>query len=131
MEDMKINVKIKLSALWTSVMFFYSYADVLGFYKPGNLAELLTGEIGGIQITPEFLVFSAVLMAIPSLMVFLSLILMEKVNRWINIVLGIVYIGVILITLLMPGNWAYYIFYAIVEVIIYVLIIWHAWKWPT
>ncbi|MHA2253467.1 MAG: DUF6326 family protein [Candidatus Kariarchaeaceae archaeon] len=39
-------------------------------------------------MTPEFLVFSAVLMAIPSIMVFLSLILMEKVNRWINIILG-------------------------------------------
>ncbi|MHA1988269.1 MAG: DUF6326 family protein [Promethearchaeota archaeon] len=90
MEDMKINVKIQLSALWTSVMFFYSYADVLGFYKPGNLAELLTGEIGGVVITSEFLVFSGILMAIPSLMIFLSLILMEKVNRWINIILGIV-----------------------------------------
>ncbi|MFX1508636.1 MAG: DUF6326 family protein, partial [Promethearchaeota archaeon] len=66
----------------------------------------------------------------PSLMVFLSLILMEKVNRWVNIILGIVFIGVILITLLMPGAWAYYILYAVVEIIIYILIIWHAWKWP-
>jgi hypothetical protein len=131
MEDMKINVKIKLSALWTSVMFFYSYADVLGFYKPGNLAELLTGEIGGVVITPEFLVFSAVLMAIPSIMIFLSLILPEKLNRGINIILSIIFIGVIIATLLMPGSWAYYVFYAIVEVIIYVLIIWHAWKWST
>jgi hypothetical protein len=131
MEDMKINVKIKLSALWTSVMFFYSYADVLGFYKPGNLTELITGEIGGIQITPEVVVFSAILMAIPSIMIFLSLVMKEKMNRWVNIILGIVFIGVILTTLLMPGNWFYYIFYAIVEIMIYTLIIWHAWKWPT
>ncbi|MFW9789220.1 MAG: hypothetical protein ACFFE1_16225 [Candidatus Thorarchaeota archaeon] len=44
-EDLKINVKMKLSALWITLMFCYSYADVLGFYSPGNLAEILTVKI--------------------------------------------------------------------------------------
>ncbi|MFW9996977.1 MAG: DUF6326 family protein [Candidatus Odinarchaeota archaeon] len=130
MEDVKVNVKIKLSALWVAVMFCYSYADVLGFYKPGNIAELITGEIAGVQITPEFLVFSALLMAGPTVMVFLSLILTAKVNRWVNIILSVVYTGIIVITLLMPGNWAYYILYASLEVVIYALIAWQAWNWP-
>ncbi|MFW9997428.1 MAG: DUF6326 family protein [Candidatus Odinarchaeota archaeon] len=64
--DITINVKLKISALWVAVMFFYSYADVLDFNKPGNLKKSLTGEIAGIQITQEFLVFSALLMAGPT-----------------------------------------------------------------
>ena len=54
-EDFKIDVKIKLSALWITLMFCYSYADVLGFYSPGNLAEILTGEIAGVPLTQEML----------------------------------------------------------------------------
>jgi len=68
-------------------------------------------------------------MAIPSVMVFLSLTLKAKANRWANIILGIVYTGVILITLLMPGVWAYYLFYGSVEVVLTALIVWYAWKW--
>ncbi len=48
LEDLKVNVKIKLSALWIALKFSYSNADVLGFYSPGNLAETLTGEIAGV-----------------------------------------------------------------------------------
>ncbi len=37
LEDLKINVKIKLAALWASVMFCYIYADYFGLYEPGKL----------------------------------------------------------------------------------------------
>ena len=37
LEDMKIDIKIKLSALWIALMFLYTYADILGFYAPGNI----------------------------------------------------------------------------------------------
>ena len=64
LQDGKIDVKIKLAALWVVLMFCYTYADILGFYAPGNLEELLAGEIAGIQMTQELLLGSAVLMAI-------------------------------------------------------------------
>ena len=53
--DAKVNVKQKLSALWIVLMFLYTYADILGFYTPGTLAELMSGEAGGIQLTEVFL----------------------------------------------------------------------------
>ena len=131
LEDVKINVKMKLSALWVAVMFCYLYADVLGFYKPGIIEQIIAGEVAGFQITQVFLLGSAILMAIPSVMVFLSLTLKAKANRWANIILGIVYTGVILITLFMPGPSAYYyIFFGSVEVVLTALIVWYAWKWP-
>ena len=36
LEDVPINVKIKLAALWATLMFLYTYGDILGFYTPGN-----------------------------------------------------------------------------------------------
>ena len=47
LEDIKINVKIKLSALWVTLMLFYIYADILGFYSPGVIEKVVSGEIGG------------------------------------------------------------------------------------
>jgi hypothetical protein len=77
--DVKINVKTKLSGLWVTLMLFYIYADILGFYTPGNIEKVVSGEIGGFQITEGFLF----VMAIPSVMVFLSLVLKANANRWV------------------------------------------------
>jgi len=130
LEDVKIDVKIKISALWVTLMFFYIYADILGFYAPGNIEELLSGEIAGIKMTQGVLLGSTILMAIPSVMVFLSLILKAKANRLVNIIVGIVYIGVLAGTFMTGRNPAYYIVYAIGKAVLISLIVWHAWKWP-
>ncbi|MEJ2601526.1 MAG: DUF6326 family protein [Anaerolineales bacterium] len=130
LDDMKINVKIKLSALWAAVMFLYAYADIKAFFRPGIIEGLIAGKAGDIQITQGFLLGSAVIMAAPSVMIFLSLALKAPVNRWVNIILGITYSGIIIGTLLMGGAWAYYIFYAAIEIILTGLIVWYAVKWP-
>ena len=128
--DEKTNVKIKLSALWITLMFLYTYADILGFYAPGNIEELISGEIAGIRMTQELLLGSAILMVIPSAMVFLSLTLKAKVNRLVNIMVGIVYIVVLGSTFLTGRNPAYYILFATLKAVFLALIVWHAWKWP-
>jgi hypothetical protein len=130
LQDVKIDVKIKLCALWVALMFCYTYADILGFYAPGNLEELLSGEIAGIQMTQGLLLASALLMAIPTAMVFLSLTLKARANRWANIVVGISYLGVLGSTLLTGRNPAYYIFYVIGKATLIALIVWQAFKWP-
>lgn len=130
LDDLKINQKIKISALWTAVMFLYAYADIKAFFRPGIIDGLIAGKAGDFQITQGFLLGSAVIMAIPSLMIFLSLALKASVNRWLNIILGIAYSGIILGTLLMGGAWAYYIFYAVLEIALTGLITWYALKWP-
>ena len=128
--DVKIDVKIKLSALWVVLMFCYTYADILGFYAPGNIEELMAGEIAGIEMTQGLLLGSAVLMAIPSAMVFLSLVLRARANRLVNIVAGLVYLGVLGSTFLTGRNPAYYVFYAVGKALLIALIIGHAYKWP-
>jgi len=127
-EDVKVNVKIKLSALWVALMFFYLYNDVFGSFRQDQVEKVLSGEITLNQVS---LFGAAILMAIPIFMIFLSLALPAKVNRWVNIIVGIVYVVVLVLVNLIPAEtWAYYAFYEILEAVFIVLIVWHAWKWP-
>ncbi len=129
LEDVKINVKMKISGLWVAVMLCYLYGDIVRLYEPGALEEMLAGRMGPLGPTTQGLLLGvAMFMAIPALMVFLSLVLNPKANRWANIILGLVFTVVMLIT--MPGASGYYIFLGIVEVALTALIVWHAWKWP-
>jgi len=132
LEDVKINVKIKLALFWVALMFFYLYNDLFTFFRAEHIEEVLTGEVAGIQITQVFLLGGAILMSIPIFMIFLSLTLPAKVNRWVNVIVGIIHAVVLLATLLVPGDlWTYYALYMVFEAVFIALIVWHAWKWPT
>jgi hypothetical protein len=112
-------------------MFFFAYRDILGFMEPGHLEQFMAGEISGVKITPAFLLGSAILLVgIPSAMVFLSLILKAKTNRWANIIVGIVFVAVLGGTLFVGKITTLYLFYVTVEVVLLALIVLHAWKWP-
>ena len=129
LDDIKIHVKIKMSALWASVMFCYIYGDYFGLYQAGKLQGMLEGKMVPLgPATQGVLVGTSVMMAIPSVMVFLSLALKPNLNRWVNIILGVIYTLIILIT--MPGAWAFYIFLGTVDVVLTALIVWYAWNWP-
>ena len=131
LEDPKINIKIKLSGLWVANMFLFIYVDYFGLYIPGVMGKIIEGEVAhtGIQISQVFLLAGITLMMIPSLMIFLSLTLKAKANRLTNIIVGIFNI-VVGVAGLIGETWAYYIFATIVEVVLLLLIIWFAWKWP-
>ena len=129
LDDIKIHVKIKLSALWAAVMFCYVYGDHFRLFQHGALQEMLAGEMWSRPVTQELLVGTSIFITIPAVMVFLSLILKPKLNRWVNIILAVTYTAVLLIT--MRGAWAYYIFLGIVEIALKVLIVWYAWTWPS
>ncbi|MFV1993673.1 MAG: DUF6326 family protein [Acidiferrobacterales bacterium] len=129
LEDIKISTKLKISALWASVMLLYLYGDYFSLYKTGTLDHMLAGEIGPLgQVTQGILLGTSVLMAIPALMVFLAIVLKPAVNRWSNIILGVIYTVIVLIGL--PGEWYYYIFLGVLEAILTLLIVWYAWTWP-
>lgn len=130
LRDTKIDIKIILSSLWVTLMLFYIYADILGFYTPGIIEGVVSGEVGGMPITQGFLFVMAIWMALPSLMVFLSLVLKASANRWVNIITAILSLAVLAATFLVGDISLRYAFQAIVEVLLIVAIIWQAWKWP-
>lgn len=129
LDDVKIHVRIKLSALWTSVMLCYLYGDYFGLYVPGTVQHMLDGTMGELgPTTPGVVLAMALTMAVPSAMVFLSLVLEAAVCRWTNIVLGAVYTAIMLLS--MPGMWTFYIALGAIEVVFTLLIVRYAWTWP-
>jgi hypothetical protein len=128
LEDVKVPIRLKLSALWAALMFCYVYGDYFGLYHPGQLQRMLHGD-GPIGPTSQgTLVAVSIVMAIPSLMVFLPVVLPPVFNRWTNIVLALLYAAIVVMT--MPGSWAFYIFFSTVEIVLSLAIVWYAWKWP-
>ena len=127
-EDVKINVKMKLSALWVALMLIYIYADILSNFKPGAIEKMMEGFMGPFPVTQGSLLSASILMMIPAVMVFLSLTLKPKVNRWANIILGVLYTFVN-ISLLIGETWVFYISFVVVEIALTLLIVWYAWKW--
>lgn len=129
LDDVKIHVRIKLSALWTSVMLCYLYGDYFGLYVPGTVQHMLDGRMGELgPTTPGVVLAMALTMAVPSAMVFLSLVLGTAVCRWANIVLGMVYTAIMLLS--MPGMWTFYIALGAIEIVFTLLIVRYAWTWP-
>ena len=127
-EDIKVHVRLKLFASWSSVMFFYIYGDYFELYQPGKLQEIIAGTMPFGAISQGALLGMAAVMIIPSLMPFLSLVLPAAVNRWVNIVFGVIY-SVIMIVVI-RGGWHYYVLYGLIEITLTVLIVWYAWTWP-
>jgi hypothetical protein len=129
LEDVKVGVRLKISALWIAMLFLFAYGDLFGFFKPGQIEEVTSGEISGIKITQVFLLGASVYIAVASVMVFLSLVLRPKANRWTNIVLPILFIVSIAVSIV-GETWAYFIFLSIAEIGLLLLIVWYAWTWP-
>jgi hypothetical protein len=123
------NVQIKLAALWICRMLTGFLGDVLRFLEPGMLEKIIAGEADGMQITHELLLVSAIVMVIPIFMVFLSLTLPYKANRWANIIFAIFFIGFDLVGLPTYTS-AYAVFLIIVGLLFNALTLWYAWKWP-
>jgi hypothetical protein len=127
-KDQQISVKIKLSALWASLMFLYIYADIFSLFRPGHLADMTAGRMGPFAVTQGSLLGFSVMMMIPAVMVFLSLALKHQVGRWANIILGVLYTFVN-ISNLVGETWAYYLLYGVFELVFTLLIVGHAWRW--
>ncbi len=128
-EDIKVNVKLKLAALWTSLMFLIIYIDYFHLYMPGMMEDILKGRVFVFDITQGFLVGGLTVVTIPALMIFLSVALPAKANRMVNIIAAAVNIPLILFNLAGVA-WVHMVLGAIIEVILLWLIIHYAWKWP-
>ena len=123
------DVRLKLSALWVARMLAGLQGDVLRFMQPGMMGQLVAGEVEGMQITDELLLVSAIVMVIPIVMVFLSLTLPYRANRWANIILGVFFLGFDLVGLPTYTS-AYAVLLIFVGLLFNALTVWYAWRWP-
>jgi hypothetical protein len=126
-EDIRVHVRLKLFALWSSVMFFYIYGDYFQLWQPGQLQQMIAGRMPFGANPQKVLLGMAGMMVVPSLMPFLSLVLPVRLNRWLNIIFGVVY-SLIMIIAFWSG-WYFYILFGVIEIILTLLIVWYAWTW--
>ena len=129
-EDFTVNTRLKLTALWTSVMFCYLYGDYFELYVPQKLEGMINGN--NLLDSPIKLLVAACLLTIPALMIVATLWLKPRLTRILNMVWGIFFTTVMVMiafTSLSPWR-SFYVFLALVESCITALIVWQAWKWP-
>jgi len=118
------EIRIKLSALWIALMLTYLLGDVLRIFS----GDFKAGEIGGKQISQGMYLGLAMLMVIPVVMVFLSLTLPHKADRWANIVVAVFFFVFNAIGLPTYPS-AYDKFLIVVGLVFNVVTVWYAWKW--
>lgn len=130
MNDHETPVQTKLAAAWTSFMFLYIYVDYFQLYRPGVVDDILVGVVFEFDISQTFLVIGLTLMAIPILMVMLSMMLPARANRTINLIVASLYVPVSVFNAV-GESWMY--FYGLgvaLEVIVLAIILRFAWTWP-
>lgn len=129
LEDQPVPVRTKLSVLWATVMFLYVYVDIFGFYLPGTIEDILVGRVWEFDISQGWVFGALALMAVPAMMVFLSLALPAGMARWSNLMVGALYVPVSAFNLI-GEKWAHYWLGAILETGLLVVVVRSAWLWP-
>jgi hypothetical protein len=122
----KIDTKTLLSTLWIVVMINMLKADILSLFIPGVTDELVSFSASVGTSIPQLMLFGAVMGNLAIAMIILSRVLKRGINRWVNIVVGIVTIAYIWGGM---SSYPHYIFIASVETLCLLLIVWFAARW--
>ena len=127
-QDYWINPRNKIAALWTSMLFIFAYVDLFSWYRSDVRAQIEAGEMFVFTIGQGFLLGVTIYILVPSLMLFLSLVLPARATRMANIVLAVLY--AVTIAGAAIGEWNYYILGSIAEVALLAGVAYYAWTWP-
>jgi hypothetical protein len=130
----RINIKIKLAFLWTALMFLYIYADYFRLMTPEKLEKMMQLQTPVGPTSPGILVVFSVILIIPTLMIFLSIFLKPQVNKWMNIVIALIYAGISILIIVsgIEDEWqTFFVIFNFVEILVFAIIILQALKWPT
>jgi heme A synthase len=121
---------MRISVLWFFVVVSDLANVLMSLAYPGVMEELMTA---GESMGPELMFAGAIVILIPLVMAVLTLTLKDSMNRWLNIILGLVFTVIyfgnfVELSTTMPA--AYILLLSIAGFIAPALIVWYAWKWP-
>lgn len=128
-QDSWINPRIKIAALWASMLFIFVYVDLFSMFRADIRADIEAGKMFAFTIGQGFLLGVTIYIVIPSLMVFLSLVLPVRVTRMASIVLAALYAVTIAGGAFGESNY-YYILGSLAEVALLAGVVYYAWTWP-
>lgn len=133
LDEQRMPVRAKLATAWASFMFLYIYVDILAFYKPGVVDDILIGVVWQFDITPTWAITALTLLAVPIFMVALSMTLPARVNRIVNLVVASIQVPFAAFNAVgeFGESWMYFYFLGVaLELILLTLILRWAWTWP-
>ena len=130
LEDRQVPVQAKLAAAWTSFMFLYAYVDIIAFFKPGVIDNILVGKVWEFDVSQTLLTTFLALMAIPISMVVLSMTLPARANRITNLIVASVQIPYAAFNVVGESWTTFYGLGVALEVLLLVFILRAAWTWP-
>ncbi|GAB3433553.1 hypothetical protein GCM10027517_00590 [Phycicoccus ginsengisoli] len=130
LEDQRIPLRVRLAAAWTSFMFLYAYVDILGFYTPGTITDILDGKVHTFDLSQTFSISALALVAIPIFMVVLSTTLAARANRITNLVVASLYVPATVFNVAGGFYLYYYGCGVVLELVLLALILRYAWTWP-
>jgi hypothetical protein len=118
------DARIILSALWIALMFTYLLGDVLRIFS----GDFVPGEMAGERATQRTWFLAALLMLIPIVMLFLSLVVPNPWIGWLHIIFALLLLIINLAGLRSyPGY--YDRFLIIVGLVFNILIVFYTWQW--
>ncbi len=125
--------KVILSTLWVFYVLNILYADIISLmeatFSGYEKSTAENGELISTIVSPEMLLGISVILELGIAMIILSRVLKYGVNRWANIIIAIIQTLVLLASLFVGTPKIYYIFFATIEVITLLFIVWYAWTW--
>jgi len=124
------DYRIKISVLWLFVAVAVVASGIATIIGPGGIANLTAGQLEGEQLSPAWLLFLAVFMLVPLVMAFLSLTLKASVNRWANVIVGVIFAILSLPKLVMAIQQLYAAatLLKLAGIVALALVVWYAWK---
>ena len=123
------DIRSKLSVLWIFILMNLIFRDLHEFASKDFLEEALTGHVNGVKLTDGLMLFGGILAEIPNTMVVLSLILIQKANRFLNLVAGLIILSFLIFNIPTADLDDY--FFLFFEIGASLIIIWNAWKWKS
>jgi len=128
-DERKIDTRLIIMSAWIAVMCLYIYCDIFSLYKPGQLESMIKGRMGFLDVSQMSLFWAGVLMAIPSLMIFISPVVSAKVCRIANLAISPIYF-LVNIGNLVAETWGYYYLFGLLELGLVVIIFIVSLRWP-
>jgi hypothetical protein len=129
-EKYHVAPNLKLSILWICLVLLFMHGDFFSFFIPSLMRSL-----GATQVTSTYKAQAWIhaVKTIPIVMIFLSLVLAPRFNRFANLLFGLLNFFVICIALIVTyDRWhIYHWFMGIIELATGAAICLYAYTWPS
>ena len=87
-----VRCKARLSVLWLTIAIGTAVGGLFNLLKPGGIEDIMAGKMGFMELSEGAMVMYLFFFIIPMVAAILCLTLNVSANRWLSLVLGILWI---------------------------------------